>query len=103
MRQGDPLSPLLFVLSMEYLSRLLAKASHTEGFKFLTYCRKLQLVHQMFADDLLVFCAADVQTIACIIKAFTEFSPSSGLVANLSKSQIVFRDVGIILGNKFWR
>ena len=53
LRQGDPLSPLLFVISMEYLTRLLKVASQQTCFKHHPHCRKLGLTHLMFADDLL--------------------------------------------------
>ena len=73
LRQGDPLSSLLFVLVMEYLSRLYHEASNSPGFKFHPQCKKNKLVHLMFTDDLLVFSAADPKTVQYIVKALENF------------------------------
>jgi len=45
MKQGDPLSPLLFVITMEYLSRLFQKASKQTGFEFHPHCKRVGLTH----------------------------------------------------------
>ena len=63
LRQWDPLSPLNFVLDMKYSSRLFKKASIGQGFKFHPHCKKTKLIHLMFADDPVVFSAADPRTI----------------------------------------
>ncbi|XP_074283335.1 uncharacterized protein LOC141607886 [Silene latifolia] len=61
LRQGDPMSPLMFTVCMEYLSRLLQLAGDLPGFHFHTLCKNIKLNHLMFADDLLLFCKGDVR------------------------------------------
>lgn len=59
LRQGDPMSPFLFAIGMEYLSRCLDELRLTPDFNFHPRCEKLNLTHMMFADDLLMFSRAD--------------------------------------------
>ena len=53
LRQGDPLSTLLFVLGMEYLTRILNCASSDPCFKYHPRCKSIKLNHLRFADDLM--------------------------------------------------
>ena len=59
MRQGDPMSPLIYVLAMDYLVRSLKVAYAEEGFKFHLGCTQMRLGSLSFADDLLFFYRAN--------------------------------------------
>ncbi|XP_062075990.1 uncharacterized protein LOC133780132 [Humulus lupulus] len=88
LRQGDPISPLLFVIVMDYLTRMLIKASKDKGFRFHPMCKSLNLVNLCFANDLLNFCKANPQSVQILHSTLTEFSLTSGLSINHSKSRI---------------
>ncbi|KAL0336605.1 UNVERIFIED_CONTAM: hypothetical protein Sradi_4872400, partial [Sesamum radiatum] len=64
LRQGDPMSPFLFVLIMEVLQLMLLQLiDQNEGFSFHWRCKELGLFQLCFADDLLLFCKADVASV----------------------------------------
>ena len=88
-RQGDPLSPLLFVIGMEYLSRSLHLLAHNPDFYFHLRCRKLKLNHMCFADDLMLLCEGDLNSTKLIYNTLDLFAQTSGLCLNLSKFAII--------------
>ncbi|XP_074265920.1 uncharacterized protein LOC141588373 [Silene latifolia] len=93
LRQGDPLSPLLFTLCMEYLSRILKVVGQQNDFKFHPLCGHIKLNHLLFADDLLLFSKGNAVSIMWILRAFATFSAASGLCLNKDKSEIFFNGV----------
>ncbi|XP_010666883.1 uncharacterized protein LOC104884000 [Beta vulgaris subsp. vulgaris] len=93
LRQGDPMSPLLFVVGMDYLARTLQLVHEQEGFKFHSLCKELKLTHLCFADDLLLFCNGDFRSIYYLLQGFQMFSDASGLEVNKQKSEIYFAGV----------
>ena len=85
-RQGNLLSPYLFVLSMEVLSSLLADCMvKNEGFGYHHRCSKIGLTHLCFTDDLLIFLEDSVHFVSAIQKVLSEFESLSGLKENLDK------------------
>jgi hypothetical protein len=93
LRQGDPLSPLLFLLVMEALSRLLERA--TEGGFITGYSvgnsdsHALSISHLLFADDTLIMCGATPDQLWHLRGVFIWFQAVSGLKINMGKSELV--------------
>lgn len=92
-RQGDPLSPYLFVLAMEYLTRLMKDLKNKPDFNFYPRCEKLNIIQLSFADDQLLFYIGDIMSTQMIYDCFQQFSTSSGLISNQGKSCIYFGGV----------
>lgn len=63
-------------------------------FSFHPRCKKLNLIHVCFADDLLLFARGDSSSVRELFSAFRLFS-ASGLRANVSKSSIYFGGVKV--------
>ncbi|XP_062098599.1 uncharacterized protein LOC133804460 [Humulus lupulus] len=99
LRQGDPISPLLFVLVMEYLTRLLSLVSQHKEFRFHPMCKSLNLVNLCFADDLILFCKGNLRSFQILFDGFTRFSQNYGLTANLNKSQVYFGGISVEVKN----
>jgi hypothetical protein len=57
LRQGDPLSPYLFLLCAEGLSALIRKSEREKAIRGIAICRRgPRLSHLFFADDSIIFC-----------------------------------------------
>ncbi|KAL2235300.1 UNVERIFIED_CONTAM: hypothetical protein Sindi_1262200 [Sesamum indicum] len=88
LRQGDPMSPALFLLSMEYLSRMIKRKASNSNFNYHSKCEKLKITHLLFADDLMLFSRGDLPSIHILMECLQGFRDASGLSVNTSKSCI---------------
>ncbi|KAG7540165.1 Ribonuclease H domain [Arabidopsis thaliana x Arabidopsis arenosa] len=93
LRQGDPLSPYLFVLCLERLCHLIDHSVISKEWKPISLSRGgPKLSHICFADDLILFAEASVKQIRVIRKVLERFCVASGQKVSLEKSKIFFSE-----------
>jgi hypothetical protein len=91
LRQGDPISPYLFLLCAEGLNALLARASQTKTIQGLAISRGgPKLTHLFFADDSVLFCRANMHECNAIIDILKKYERASGQQVNQEKTTIFF-------------
>ncbi|GFZ00592.1 eukaryotic translation initiation factor 4E [Actinidia rufa] len=88
LRQGDPLSPFLFAICLEVLSRSLSRLSRNPQFKPHPKCSDLFITHLAFADDLNLFARGDATSVGLSMDCLKKFGECSGLCINASKSNV---------------
>uniref|UniRef100_A0A803P795 Reverse transcriptase domain-containing protein n=1 Tax=Cannabis sativa TaxID=3483 RepID=A0A803P795_CANSA len=90
-RQGDPLSPYIFILCAEGLSALIKRyedMSLIHGCKVANGAPKVS--HMLFADDNYLYCKATLQEANQIRELLHQFECASGQKVNLGKSSIFY-------------
>ena len=93
LRQGCSLSPYLFVLCMNVLSRKIDKAAVEKKFKFHPRCKSISLTHLCFADDLIAFVEGTKESIQGALAVFDIFDEWSGLMISIAKSTLYLAGV----------
>ncbi|KAL4360722.1 hypothetical protein GQ457_04G018500 [Hibiscus cannabinus] len=87
LRQGCPLSPMLFNLVAEGLSSVLRRATEISLFEGVNVGnRNLQVSHLQFADDLIIFARAAENQVYNIKRILRCFEVAAGLKLNLKKT-----------------
>ena len=90
-RQGDPLSPYLFILCAEVLSHMMNQALADRSLLGIKIANQAPPVnHLLFADDSLFFSLANKKSALKLKKIFKIYEDVSGQSINLSKSSILF-------------
>ncbi|XP_010451797.1 PREDICTED: uncharacterized protein LOC104733977 [Camelina sativa] len=90
-RQGDPLSPFLFILCAEALIHSMCRSQQQDrltGFSFNETCPTIQ--HLLFADDSLFICRATKEECEELMRCLKLYGKASGQVINFTKSAITF-------------
>jgi hypothetical protein len=90
-RQGDPISPYLFLLAAEGLSCLLKsrlQSSELSGIKVAPSA--LMVNHLLFADDSLLFFKANLESALVVKETLQQYCDASGQQINTDKSSIHF-------------
>lgn len=102
-RQGDPLSPMLFIIIMEALSRMIEKSMKNglaDGFKVDgTAGNSVMIYHLLYVDDSLIFCSPDKEQLGLLRSILIWFEIVSGLRVNLKKSEMFSVGSGVDLSS----
>jgi ribonuclease HI len=88
-RQGDPLSPLLFCLAEDVLSRSITKLVSEGKLNLIKGTRNFTVPsHCFYADDLMIYCKGNLAGLHALKDLFSTYALESGQVINNSKSTI---------------
>ncbi|CAN1238901.1 LINE-1 retrotransposable element ORF2 protein, partial [Linum grandiflorum] len=91
LRQGDPLSPLLFAIVSEGLSALFKDQLRQGCLKGIKIARTAPVIsHLFFADDTFLFLKIDADSISSLKKLFDRYQLISGQKINFNKSAVYF-------------
>ena len=91
LRQGDPLSPYLFLLCAEGLHGLLHQVAKNELIQGISLSRGgPQLTHLFFADDSLLFCRARRDECETLLNILSQYEAVSGQQINRDKTTLFF-------------
>ncbi|KAJ4784686.1 reverse transcriptase [Rhynchospora pubera] len=91
LRQGCPMSPYIFIMSMEVLSRLLARASQRGMIQGVKVARTSpSITHAIYADDLILMGDTKESEVQAFKDILQIFGTASGLCINPTKSGLWF-------------
>lgn len=86
LRQGDPLSPYIFIFCAEVLSTSLDILEHQGALQGIRIGKKSpSILHLMYADDLLITCNADQNSCLALQQILHKYYSSSGKAINKGK------------------
>ncbi|XP_021726206.1 uncharacterized protein LOC110693390 [Chenopodium quinoa] len=90
-RQGDPLSPYLFVLCMERLNQVIEESIVANRWKPIYASRGGPLLSNLFfVDDLILFAEASIEQAEIVRDCLDRFCVASGQKVSLPKSRVFF-------------
>lgn len=84
-KQGDPISPYLFILTIEILAQMIRSNENINGIQVSHTTEQTKLV--LFADDA-TFCLPDIESAKEVLRCLEVFKYYSSLQLNLTKSEI---------------
>ena len=91
LRQGDPLSPYLFLLCAKGLTRLIGEAVRNKKLYGISIGRGCPTItHLLFADDSVIYCKANGQESRELQNILQKYENAAGQKINTDKSSVYF-------------
>jgi hypothetical protein len=94
LKQGCPLSPLLFLLVAESLSKPLKDALVGGGLKGIVVSPICSISHLLFVNDILIFCEGNISYVEHLEELLNIFCKAVGMLIN--KAKILFVHLGTL-------
>ena len=85
-RQGDPLSPYLFLICAEILSEMIRRNVNIKGIKI----NEVEILLSQFADDTSIFLDGTEKSFRETVTVLDKFSCYSGLKINIDKTNVIW-------------
>jgi hypothetical protein len=92
-RQGCPLSLLLFILVMEGLSLLMKDSLARGAVSGIKVSRMINILHILFVDDVIIMSKASTREWLEIVRLLGLFCKASGLSLNQQKTFVLFEGI----------
>jgi hypothetical protein len=93
LRQGDPLSPYLFLFVADGLSRILRRDAAAGAMEGIKVCRRApETTSLLFADDSLLFFRASSAQAGQVKNALATYCRATGQMVNFDKCSILFNE-----------
>ncbi|KAL2517783.1 Uncharacterized protein Adt_14030 [Abeliophyllum distichum] len=89
LRQGDPISPSLFILASDYFSRILTRQYQQIASMAYRHGGDALISHLCFADDMIIFANGQKQSIRRVLYCIEHYERASGQLVNRDKSGII--------------
>ena len=91
LKQGDPLSPYLFLLCAKGLSAMIRKAEETHHLRGIKSSQhKVCISHLLFTDDSLLFCRVTIEECQRLLNILGTYKAASGQAINRQKTSLFF-------------
>ncbi|XP_033134016.1 uncharacterized protein LOC117127540 [Brassica rapa] len=88
LRQGDPLSPYLFVIALEVFSQMLNAKFRVGDIGYHPNTSEIEATHLAFADDIMIFFDGEKSSLENIVDTMELFATWSGLRMNKDKTEL---------------
>ncbi|XP_026399783.1 uncharacterized protein LOC113295670 [Papaver somniferum] len=90
LRQGDPSSPLIFVLIEDVLSRNLTKLFLNKSVTPMLSKKGISPTHLFFVDDVMIFCEGNMKSFHSLLDLLGKYQASSGQTVSRQKSKVYY-------------
>lgn len=98
-KQGDPLSPYLFIIGAKVLSRMLILAENIGAFQGVGVAKDAPSIsHLFFVYDIFIFCGVNSSVVREIKDILDEYCEASGKLVNFNQCAIYLRELAEIGG-----